>query len=83
MTRLPLSRQPWFAYIVLAGLTFVTAALGSLGSVQAGAFYLDLAKPIWAPLPGSLDRFGPSSIPRWLWQLVFSGDNCKPCDTPL
>ena len=70
MTRLPLSRQPWFAYIVLTGLTFVTAALGSLGSVQAGAFYLDLAKPIWAP-PAWL--FGP------VWTFLYSAMAVAAC----
>lgn len=37
-------------------LAFAAAALGGLASVQAGAFYAELARPAWAP-PGWL--FGP------------------------
>jgi translocator protein len=39
-----------------ASLTFAAAALGALASVDAAAFYAQLARPSWAP-PGWL--FGP------------------------
>ena len=39
-----------------ASLTFAVAALGALASVDAAAFYAQLARPSWAP-PGWL--FGP------------------------
>jgi len=39
-----------------ASLTFAVAALGALASVDAAAFYAQLARPAWAP-PGWL--FGP------------------------
>jgi benzodiazapine receptor len=52
-------------------LTFAAAALGAVASAQAGAFYLQLVRPEWAP-PGWL--FGPvwtalylmMSIAAWL-----------------
>lgn len=40
-------------------LTFAAAAVGGLASVQAGTFYLDLARPAWAP-------------PAWLFGPVWS-----------
>lgn len=42
--------------------TFAAAALGSAATVDAGAFYAQLAKPAWAP-PGS--AFGP------VWSLLY------------
>lgn len=52
---LPVSRQA----VGLVGwllMTFVTAAIGALASVDAGAFYGQLTRPSWVP-PGWL--FGP------------------------
>ena len=43
-------------------LTFAAAALGAVASVDAGAFYQQLARPAWAP-PGWL--FGP------VWTLIY------------
>lgn len=43
-------------------LTFCAAALGALASLQAGAFYAQLARPAWAP-PGWL--FGP------VWSVLY------------
>jgi translocator protein len=43
-------------------VTFVAAAVGSLASVEAGAFYAELERPAWAP-PGWL--FGP------VWTLLY------------
>lgn len=37
-------------------LTFVAAAIGALASIDAGAFYVELTRPSWAP-PGWI--FGP------------------------
>lgn len=53
-----LSRQAigLFGWLVLA---FAAAAIGALASVQAGAFYLDLVRPAWAP-------------PSWLFGPVWS-----------
>jgi benzodiazapine receptor len=35
---------------------FIAAGIGALASVQAGSFYLSLARPAWAPPPAV---FGP------------------------
>jgi translocator protein len=42
--------------LVWLGLSFVTAAAGAIASVNAGSFYMHLARPAWAP-PAWL--FGP------------------------
>lgn len=44
-------------------LSFVAAAIGSAASVQAGAFYRQLAQPSWAP-PGAV--FGP------VWAVLYT-----------
>lgn len=56
-----LSRQVigLFAWLVL---TFAAAAIGAFASVQAGAFYLDLVRPTWAPPPW---LFGP------VWSVLY------------
>ncbi|MEO7938036.1 MAG: TspO/MBR family protein [Burkholderiaceae bacterium] len=57
-----LSISPLRQAIGLAGwllLCFAAAGLGGLASVQAGSFYLDLARPGWAP-------------PAWLFGPVWS-----------
>jgi len=58
LASLSLSRQAigLFAWLVLA---FAAAAIGASASVQAGAFYLDLVRPAWAP-------------PAWLFGPVWS-----------
>ncbi|NKF20849.1 TspO/MBR family protein [Solimonas marina] len=43
-------------------IVFVGAAIGALGSINAGSFYAELARPPWAP-PGSV--FGP------VWTLLY------------
>ena len=40
-------------------LTFATAAIGAMASVQAGTFYMQLIRPVWAP-------------PAWLFGPVWS-----------
>ncbi len=56
-----LSRQAigLFAWLVLA---FAAAAIGAFASVQAGAFYLGLVRPAWAPPPW---LFGP------VWSVLY------------
>jgi translocator protein len=43
-------------FIAWLAICFVAAAIGAVASVQAGSFYLSLARPQWAP-PASV--FGP------------------------
>ena len=49
-----------FAWLLL---TFVAAAVGAMGSVDAGTFYAQLARPAWAP-PAWV--FGP------VWSLLYA-----------
>lgn len=51
------------ALIVAFGVTYATAAVGALASVQARAFYAELVRPEWAP-PGWL--FGP------VWSVLYT-----------
>ncbi len=48
--------QQLFGFLGWLALSFLTAALGSVASVQARSFYAELSQPVWAP-PGWL--FGP------------------------
>lgn len=48
--------RSWAGLLGWLALSYAAAALGALASAQAGAFYLQLAKPAWAPPPGV---FGP------------------------
>jgi translocator protein len=50
------ARQQVMGAVLLLALTFLAAALGSLGSINAGDFYQQLEQPSWAP-PAWL--FGP------------------------
>lgn len=59
MTLPEAATSKWRETVGLVGwvlLTFAAAALGALGSANAGAFYAELIRPAWAP-PASL--FGP------------------------
>ncbi|WP_346135796.1 TspO/MBR family protein [Lentzea roselyniae] len=56
MTALPLRHHPVRVLLVFLAAVVVTAVVGSLFSVSAGAEYLALRRPSWAP-PASL--FGP------------------------
>jgi tryptophan-rich sensory protein len=57
MTRLaPMSAPSLLGLLGWEGLCFAAAALGAVASVQAGAFYVQLQRPGWAP-PGWI--FGP------------------------
>jgi benzodiazapine receptor len=59
-TRAPLSpRAQVFGLAGWLALTFATAAIGAMASAQAGAFYLQLQRPAWAP-------------PAWLFAPVWS-----------
>ncbi|NQD38587.1 tryptophan-rich sensory protein [Permianibacter sp. IMCC34836] len=51
------------ALIVAFGVTYATAAVGALASVQARSFYAELVRPEWAP-PGWL--FGP------VWSVLYT-----------
>ena len=62
----PLHRSPARTWLALAGwlaLAFLTAAIGSVASVQAPQFYGQLAQPGWAPPPSV---FGP------VWTALFA-----------
>lgn len=61
MSALPVHRQLAGLFIWLL-LTFVAAGLGAWASIEAGSFYLQLARPAWAP-PGSV--FSP------VWTILF------------
>jgi len=54
--------QQILGFIVCFILSFMTAALGSVASVQAKSFYAGLVQPVWAP-PGWL--FGP------VWTMLY------------
>lgn len=49
-------------FITWLGVCFVAAATGGLASIQAGSFYLSLARPEWAP-PAAV--FGP------VWSVLY------------
>jgi len=44
-------------------VSFVAASIGSAASIRAGSFYLELARPEWAPSPGI---FGP------VWTVLYA-----------
>ena len=44
-------------------VSFIAAAIGSAASIRAGPFYLELARPEWAPPPGI---FGP------VWTVLYA-----------
>ncbi|MEO8166420.1 MAG: TspO/MBR family protein [Betaproteobacteria bacterium] len=52
-------RKQIFGLAGWLALTFVAAAIGALASAQAGTFYLQLARPAWAP-------------PAWLFAPVWT-----------
>ena len=52
---LPKNKQI-IGFIAWLALSFVTAAIGAVASIQASSFYLQLARPEWAP-PANV--FGP------------------------
>jgi tryptophan-rich sensory protein len=54
--------QQFSGFLGWLTLSFLTATLGSIASVQARSFYADLIQPAWAP-PGWL--FGP------IWTLLY------------
>jgi len=64
-------KRQWVGLVGWLATGFVTGALGAMASVQAAAFYAQLAKPTWAP-PASV--FGPAwtvlyilmSLAAWL-----------------
>jgi tryptophan-rich sensory protein len=61
MLRIPLSRQV-LGLLGWLAVSFAAAALGGFASANAGAFYLELTRPAWAP-------------PAWLfapaWSLLY------------
>lgn len=46
------ARHPLLGLAGWLALCFAAAAIGAVASIQAGAFYAQLAKPAWAPPPG-------------------------------
>lgn len=62
----PPRRRPLAQALGLAAwlaVSFITAAIGSIASVQAGPFYAALVRPDWAPPP---DVFGP------VWSILYA-----------
>jgi len=55
MTMIP-KRKQFFGLLLWLAITFVAAGIGSIASINAGAFYMQLVRPEWAPPP---DVFGP------------------------
>lgn len=49
--------------VVLLGIVFLTAAVAAAASIHAGAFYVGLVRPAWAPPP---TIFGP------VWTLLYA-----------
>lgn len=62
MTRVPISKQI-LGIVGWLAITFVAAAIGGAGSINAGSFYEQLMLPEWAP-PSSL--FGP------VWTVLYA-----------
>lgn len=59
----PPPRQQFIGLVAWLAASFVAAAIGAAASVEAGAFYAQLARPEWAP-PGSV--FGP------VWTVLYA-----------
>lgn len=59
---MPVGRQ-LAGLLVWLVITFITAAIGAVASVEAGSFYLQLERPPWAPPAGV---FGP------VWSTLFA-----------
>lgn len=55
-------RGQWRALSISLVLVAVAAAVGAIASIDAGVFYAQLAKPLWAPAPGV---FGP------IWSVLY------------
>ena len=62
MTQLPL-RKDIPGLLAWLAVCFIAAAIGSAASIQAGPFYMQLARPEWAPPPGV---FGP------VWSVLYA-----------
>lgn len=56
-------RRPWLGLLGWLGLTYFAAAIGTVASAKASAFYAELARPAWAPPAGI---FGP------VWTLLYT-----------
>jgi len=59
----PPPRQQFIGLVAWLAASFIAAAIGAAASVEAGAFYAQLARPEWAP-PGSV--FGP------VWTVLYA-----------
>jgi benzodiazapine receptor len=60
----PLSaRKDILGLLAWLALCFIAAAIGSVASIQAGPFYMQLLRPEWAPPPGV---FGP------VWSVLYA-----------
>jgi benzodiazapine receptor len=56
------SLTQYIGLFVILLICFIVAVLGALASINAGDFYAELVKPVWAP-PGWL--FGP------VWTMLY------------
>lgn len=50
MTRIP-KRKQFLGLVGWFGITFIAAGVGSVASINAETFYMQLARPEWAPPP--------------------------------
>lgn len=57
------TRKDILGLLAWLGLCFIAAAIGSVASIQAGPFYMQLVRPEWAPPPGV---FGP------VWSVLYA-----------
>ncbi|MDQ2702035.1 MAG: tryptophan-rich sensory protein [Pseudomonadota bacterium] len=56
-------RKQIIGFVAWLGASFMAAAIGGAASLQAGPFYLQLARPEWAPSP---EVFGP------VWTVLYA-----------
>lgn len=62
MNQLPV-RKNIIGLVAWLAVCFIAAAIGSVASIHAGSFYLQLVRPEWAPPPGV---FGP------VWTVLYA-----------
>lgn len=60
---IPSRQQQVFGLVAWLALSFITAAIGSVASIQAASFYAELIRPGWSP-PAAV--FGP------VWTLLYT-----------
>ena len=72
--------QQFWGLIAISAITFVGAGIGALASVDAAAFYEQLARPVWAPPAGVFGPvwsvlYGLMAVAAWLvWRRLNDGN---------